>query len=102
MPQHVRGDGLAAQGRAALGGSCGVVGEAMLDRVAAERGAATGREQRGVWAGVLLVEPVLQGGGGAAGERGDPVLAAFAMAGDVRAGAEVQVVAGEPNQLGDP
>jgi hypothetical protein len=30
------------------------------------------------------------------GERDDPVLAAFAVVGDVRAGSEVQVGAGQP------
>ena len=37
-----------------------------------------------------------------AGERGGPVLAALAVAADVRAGAEVDVVAGQAGELGDP
>jgi hypothetical protein len=78
------------------------VGEAVFDGVTAEHGAATGREQRPVWAAVVFAEPVAQGRDGGAGERGDPVFAAFAMAGDVRARPEVHVGAGEPGQLGDP
>ena len=74
----------------------------MFDGVAAERGAAAGREQRCVWVTVVFAEPVAQDGDGGAGERGDPVFATFAVAGDVRARAEVQVSAGEPGQFGDP
>ena len=80
----------------------GVVGDAVLDRVAAELAAAAGREQRLVRVGALSVEPVTQDGDGDRGERGDPVLAALAVTGDVRARAEVQVGAGEPDQFGDP
>ena len=65
-------------------------------------GAAAGREQRRAGGAVVFAEPVAQDGDGGAGERGDPVLAAFAVAGDVRARAEVHVGAGEPDQFGDP
>src|SRR5215208_6113358 len=74
----------------------------MFDGVAAERGAATGREQRRIGGAVVFAEPVAQRGDGGAGEWGDPVLAAFAVAGDVRARAEVHVGAGEPDEFGDP
>jgi hypothetical protein len=50
----------------------------------------------------LLIEPVPQDRDGGRGERGDPVFAAFAVAGHVRAGAQVQVGAGETGQFGDP
>jgi hypothetical protein len=50
----------------------------------------------------LFAEPVAQHGDRGAGERGDPVFAAFSVAGDVRARAEVDVCAGEPGQFGDP
>ena len=86
----------------AVGGRVGVVGDAVLDRVAAERPAPTGREQRVGGLPALLVEPGAQDRDGGRGERGDPVFAALAVAGDVRAGAEVHVGAGELGQLGDP
>jgi hypothetical protein len=88
VPQRVRGDRLAAQGRAGGDGLGDVVGDAVLDRVAAERPAPASREQRVGGFTVLLVEPVAQDGDGGRGERGDPVLAALAVAGDVRAGAK--------------
>ena len=50
----------------------------------------------------VFVEPCAQDRDGAGGERGDPVFATFAVTGDVRARTEVQVGAGEPDQLGDP
>jgi hypothetical protein len=50
----------------------------------------------------VLAEPVAWGGDGGAGEWGDSVFAAFAVAGDVRAQAEVHVGAGEPGEFGDP
>ena len=55
---------LAAQRRAAWRRPGGVVGEAMFDRVAAERGAATGREQRRAGGAVVFAEPVAQDGDG--------------------------------------
>ena len=50
---------------------------------------------------VVFAEPVAQRGDGGAGEWGDPV-AAFAVAGDACARAEVHVGAGEPDEFGDP
>ena len=74
VSQHVGSDGLPLQRRAVGGCLGGVVGEAVFDRVAAERCAAAGREQRiGVVTG-LVVEPAAECGDGVAGERGDPVL----------------------------
>jgi hypothetical protein len=56
------------------------------------------------WAGspASFGEPGAQDGDGDWAERGDPLLASLAMAGDVRPGAEVDVAAGECGQLGDP
>ena len=51
---------------------------------------------------VVFGEPVAEDRDRAAGQRGDPVFAAFAVAGDVGAGAEVHVSAGEADQFGDP
>src|SRR5271169_2237354 len=43
---------------------------------------------------------VRKGGGGAGGQRGDPVFSALAVAGDVGAGTEVDVAAGQGGELG--
>jgi len=81
VPQDVRADLFSVQRRAAGRGVDGVVGEAMFDGVAAERGAAMGREQRRAGGAVGFAEPVAQDGDGGAGERGDSVFAAFAVNG---------------------
>jgi hypothetical protein len=44
-------------------------------------------------------EPFADDGDGGLGQRGDPVFAAFAVAGDVGAGAEVQVGAGQGGEF---
>jgi len=98
----VRGDGLATQRRGGAAGLGGVVREAALDRVPAEPGAAPRWEQRGARVRAEFGDPGAQHGDGGLGERGDPVLAAFAVAGDVRPGAEVHVVWCEGEQFGDP
>jgi len=49
-----------------------------------------------------LGEPCAQDRYGDRGERGDPLFASLAVAGDVRPAAEVNVAAGQPGQLGDP
>jgi hypothetical protein len=77
VSQHVRGDRLAAQGWAGCCGVVGVVRDAVLDGVAAQWSTATGGEQRIAGLAVVLVEPVPEDGDRAAGEWGDPVLAAF-------------------------
>jgi hypothetical protein len=54
MAQHVRGELLAGEGRAGRRGGGGVDGQALLDGVGAEWGAAAGRKQRvGGLAGVF-------------------------------------------------
>jgi len=47
-------------------------------------------------------EPGPQGGDGARGKRRNPVFAAFAVAGDVGAAAEVDIAAGQGGELGGP
>ena len=88
--------------RRAARGRGGEWREAVLDGVVAEPSARNGREQRiGGLAGVLG-EPCPQDGDGGRGERGGPFLAALAEAADVGSGVEMDVAAGQADELGDP
>ena len=71
---------------------CGVLGDPPFDRVAAEPAAGAGGEQGLAWLAATFGEPGAKHGNGPGGEWGDPLLAAFAGAGDVRPGAEVEPV----------
>jgi hypothetical protein len=77
-----------------------VCSEAVFDRVAAELAAGTCREQRLVGVAGALGQPGAQDRDGLLGERRDALSAALAQAADVRADAEVNVAAGEADQLG--
>jgi hypothetical protein len=101
VAQHVGADPLAVQGGAAAGGSRRVEGQAPFDRVARQRGAAAGAEQRLLAVSGPLVQPGFEDLEGVAGERGDALLASFAVAGDVCAGAQVKVCAAKPDEFGD-
>ena len=85
-------------GQAACCRGC-VLGDEPLDGVAGEPAAGLGGEQRAVRAGAELGEPGPEHLDGLAGERGCPVFAALAVAADVRAGAQVGVLAGEAGEL---
>jgi hypothetical protein len=74
----------------------------LLQRVVAERPAAAGGEQRVAWFSAAFGEPGPQRGDGAGGERGDPVFAAFAVAGGVGTVAEVNVADGQAGEFGGP
>ncbi len=50
----------------------------------------------------MVGEPNPQDGNGLPGERGGPVLAALAVAADMCTIAELNIAAGQPDQLGDP
>jgi hypothetical protein len=78
-----------------------VVADQERDRVAAERPAAAGREQRVVWPAASFCEPLPEHGDGLAGQRRRAVFAAFAEYLDVRAGGEVHVLAAEAGELAD-
>ena len=71
------------------------------DRVAAERSAAAGWEQRLVGLAGALVEPFAQHGDGLLGQRRGALFAALPEDLDVRAGAEVHVLAAQAGELGD-
>jgi hypothetical protein len=88
------------QGRAGLRGDGGVSGDAPFQRVPAQRGAAAGDEQRVGGQPAAFGEPVAQDRGGGGGEWGDPLLAPFAGAADVRAGSQVHVADGQAGELG--
>ena len=79
-----------------------MLGDEPFDGVAGEPAAGLGGEQRAAGGGAELGEPGSEHPDGLAGERGCPVFAAFAVAADVRAGAEVDVLAGEAGELGYP
>ena len=98
VAQGVRGDVPAGQGRA--GG--GVFGHESLKGVAGERLMAAGGEQDVVGLIGEFVQPRVQHCDGGAGQRGDAVLAPFAVAAHVCAGPEVQVLDAQPAQLTDP
>jgi hypothetical protein len=70
-----------------------------FQRVAAERGAAAGGEQRAGGPPAAFGEPRAQDRHGGGGERGDALLSAFAQA-DVRAGSQVDVADGQAGELG--
>jgi hypothetical protein len=53
------------------------------------------------WPVLVIGEPNPQGGNGLSGEWGGTILASFAVAADMRAGTEVDVVAGQADQFGD-
>ena len=73
-----------------------------LDGVAREWPCDPGGEQRAVRAGVALGEPGSEHLDGLAGQRCCPVFATFAVAADVRSGAQVGVLVGEGGELGYP
>jgi hypothetical protein len=101
VSQNVGGDAFAAQARALTCRSLGVDGDAVLDRVAAEPLAAAAGEQRRVRVGDVFGEPGSEDVCGLGGERGDAVLAALAVAGDVCADAEMDVGDRQAGEFGD-
>jgi hypothetical protein len=101
MAQCVHGHALCAQSRAfALGGG-EVFGEAAFDSVAGERSAVVGGEHRVLGLALALAHPDLEHRDGLGGERADALFAALAQAPQVRCGTELQISAGESEQLRD-
>src|SRR5690348_8885488 len=95
-------DVLLLYGRAGSRGGGGVPRDEALDGVAGERAAGLGGEQRPGGIGAELGEPGPHDLDGLGGEGGGPVLAALAVAADVRPGPEVDVLALQAGELGDP
>jgi len=77
-----------------------VFGDAALQGVPAQRGAAAGDEQRVGGQAVAFGEPAAQNRDGGGGERGDPLLAGLTEAADVRSGSRVQAADGPAGELG--
>jgi hypothetical protein len=102
VTQDVWRDRLGGQGRAALGGVGGVLGDPPGQRFATQRLAGAGRKQRLGGLAAAFVKPRAQQRDGAFGQWGDPLLAALAGGGDVRAGAQVDVAAAKAGQLRGP
>ena len=102
MPERVRGDVLAGDGGAGPGRVSGVDGDEPGDRVAAEPGAAAGGEQRVFRLPAAFLYPCPQDLRRVRGQRGAALLAAFAVAAQVGAVAEVGVGDGQAGELADP
>ena len=102
VPQDMWGEVLVVQRRAAPGRGGGVFGEQPGDRVGAQWSASTGREHRIGWAAVVFAEPGGERGDGVGGKRGRAVFASLAVATNVWPGAQMDVVADESGQFGDP
>ena len=101
VPQDVGGDSLGVQRWAVGGGGRGVFVDQPFDGVAAERPAAVGREQRIFRLAAAFFEPARERFDGLGGEWDDPLFASFALAEQVRAGTESDVLAGQAGEFGD-
>lgn len=97
----VRRDCIGVQREAAAAGGVGVLGDEKRDRVAAERSAAAGRKQRLVGVAGALFQPFARHGDRVSGQRRSAPFASLAGDLNVRAGAEVHVLAAQSGELGD-
>ena len=95
----MRRDRLRRQRLATLGGAGSLLSDPAGERFAGERFAGAGREQRLGGRAAAFGEPPAEYGGGLFGEWGDPLFAALAGGGGVRAGAEVDVAAAKAGQF---
>ena len=93
---------LDAKGRASGGGGSCVPRDQVFDRVAAERGAAAGGEERIAGAATAFLHPDFQDCHGLFGQWRRPLFPALAVASDVGAGAELDVLVAQAGELGDP
>jgi len=102
VPQDMWGEVLVVQRRAVPGRGGGVFGEQPGDRVGAQWSASTSREHRIGWAAVVFMQPGGECGYGVGGKRGRAVFASLAVATNVWPGTQMDVVADESGQFGDP
>ena len=96
----VRADALGVQRWARCRRGERMPADQVLERVAAQPAAAHGREQRLIVVAAPFLEPLLQQLGGVAAKRCAALLAALAVASDVRTGAQNDVLAAQADQLG--
>jgi hypothetical protein len=76
-----------------------VFGDKLLDRVAAERATGSGAEDRVRIVAAAFGQPVAQHGNGCRCQWRDAILAALAVAAQVRASTQVGVLAAQPDQF---
>src|SRR5882724_5851605 len=91
MPERVRGDVFARDGRAGRRGGDGVLGDEAPDGAAADLPAAAGGEQRVVGPAAALLHPDPENCCGLLAQRGAAVFAALSGAVEVSPGAELDV-----------
>ena len=101
VPERVSRDVFGSERRAGSGGNTDDVSDAVFDGVAAERLACRRCEQGTDWGSRVLDEPCLDDCSDCWCERCAAFLSAFADGVHVGAGAEVDVLAGEPGEFGD-
>ncbi len=99
VSQRVRRDFLVGQAWAIAGCGAGVLGDQKRDRVVAERPAAAGWEQWLVTLAGAFGEPFAQDGDGLPGQWGCSLFPSFPEDLNVRAGAEVHVMAAQTGEL---
>jgi hypothetical protein len=99
VAQYVWRDRLRGQGRAALGGVGGVLGDPASERFSGKWRAGAGREQRRGGRTTTFSEPNPEDASRLLRQWGDPLLPALACCRGVRAGAEVDVAAGKASQF---
>ncbi len=100
VAEHVRRDVLADEGRALAGGEPDVLRDESLDGIVAEPGPPDAEEHEVGTGCAALGSPGAKHAGGRAGQRCAALLAALAVAADVSAGVEGEVVDPQPGELG--
>ena len=101
MAKDVGADPFPAQGRPLPGGDGRVRAHAAFDGVSAQPPAGAGWEQRVLGLSAAFARPFAQHRLGGAGEGHGSLFAAFALTADVGSGAQAEVAAVEPDDLGD-
>ena len=101
VPERVWGDVFVLEGGASGVGCGGVLGDEAFDGVAAEVAAAVVGEDGRVGGGWAFVQPGFEDARDVAAEGGGAELAAFAVAADVGAVVEGEVLALEADEFGD-
>ena len=101
VPQDMGGNVFIGQARTARGGGAGVDGDAVFDGVSTEALAGAPGENHWRVGGASFLLPIAQRSDCFGGQRGDAVFPSLAAAGQVSAGAEVDIAHGEAEHLRD-